>query len=107
MRLRPRVAGAFPGERAWAARPVLGWVLAVLGLAAVGAPVRAVDGTVIAAVSISGPIERVSRQPGRLHAATVVAGANKLTEVLARAHAAQQQAGAAVRGGQFDDATGS
>ena len=29
-----------------------------------------------------GPIERLSRQPGRLHAATVVAGANKLTEVL-------------------------
>ena len=36
-----------------------------------------------------GPIERLSRQPGRLHAATVIAGANKLTEVLAR-HAAQQ-----------------
>ena len=29
-----------------------------------------------------GPIERLSRQPGRLHAATVIAGANKLTEVL-------------------------
>ena len=43
----------------------------------------------MAAVSISGAIERVSRQPGRLHAATVVAGANKLTEILARAQ--QQQ----------------
>ena len=31
------------------------------------------------------------RQPGRLHAATVMAGANKLTEVLARHHAQQQQ----------------
>ncbi len=41
----------------------------------------------LAAVSISGPIERLSRQPGRLHAATVVAGANKLTEVLRRSHA--------------------
>ena len=45
----------------------------------------------MAAVSISGPIERLSRQPGRLHAATVVAGANKLTEVLRRHHAMQQQ----------------
>ena len=39
----------------------------------------------------TGPIERLSRQPGRLHAATVVAGANKLTEVLRRHHAMQQQ----------------
>ncbi len=60
------------------------------GVASVSAPVRSPSGKVIAAVSISGPIDRVSRQPGRLHAATVVAGANKLTEVLARAHAASQ-----------------
>ncbi|MGZ4783132.1 MAG: IclR family transcriptional regulator domain-containing protein, partial [Oryzihumus sp.] len=62
------------------------------GVASVSAPVRGPSGRVVAAVSISGPIERVSRQPGRLHAATVVAGANKLTEVLRRAHAAQQAA---------------
>jgi DNA-binding IclR family transcriptional regulator len=61
------------------------------GVASVSAPVRSPSGRVIAAVSISGPIERLSRQPGRLHAATVIAGANKLTEVLAR-HAAQQDA---------------
>ena len=61
------------------------------GVASVSAPVRSPSGRVIAAVSISGPIERLSRQPGRLHAATVMAGANKLTEVLAR-HAAQQDA---------------
>ena len=59
------------------------------GVASVSAPVRSPSGRVIAAVSISGPIERLSRQPGRLHAATVIAGATKLTEVLAR-HAAQQ-----------------
>src|SRR5699024_10218247 len=52
------------------------------GVASVSAPVRTPSGRVIAAVSISGPIERLSRQPGRLHAATVIAGANKLTEVL-------------------------
>lgn len=72
-----------------------GWAQSVSereqGVASVSAPVRSPSGRVIAAVSISGPVERVSRQPGRLHAATVVAGANKLTEVLARA-AAQQKA---------------
>lgn len=72
-----------------------GWAQSVgereQGVASVSAPVRSPSGRVIAAVSISGPIERVSRQPGRLHAATVVAGANKLTEILARAHAAQQR----------------
>ncbi|AIF41208.1 Transcriptional regulator kdgR [Dermacoccus nishinomiyaensis] len=71
-----------------------GWAQSVSereqGVASVSAPVRSPSGRVIAAVSISGPVERVSRQPGRLHAATVVAGANKLTEVLARA-AAQQK----------------
>jgi DNA-binding IclR family transcriptional regulator len=74
-----------------------GWAQSVSereqGVASVSAPVRGPSGRVIAAVSISGPIERVSRQPGRLHAATVVAGANKLTEVLARAHAASQRRG--------------
>ncbi|BDZ58722.1 IclR family transcriptional regulator [Barrientosiimonas humi] len=68
-----------------------GWAQSVgereAGVASVSAPVRNPAGKVIAAVSISGPIERVSRQPGRLHAATVIAGANKLTEVLARAQA--------------------
>ena len=64
------------------------------GVASVSAPVRGPSGRVVAAVSISGPIERLSRQPGRLHAATVMAGANKLTEVLARHAAAQdEQAG--------------
>ena len=42
-------------------------------------------GKVIAAVSVSGPIERLTRQPGRLHAGSVMAAANRLTEVLRRA----------------------
>jgi len=33
-------------------------------------------------VSVSGPIERFSRQPGRLHAQIVCAAAAKLSEVL-------------------------
>lgn len=65
-----------------------GWAQSVgereAGVASVSAPVRGPSGRVIASVSISGPIERLSRQPGRLHAPSVVAGANKLTEVLRR-----------------------
>ena len=52
------------------------------GVASVSAPVRGPSGKVVAAVSVSGPIERLGRQPGRLHAGAVVAGANKLTEIL-------------------------
>ena len=35
-----------------------------------------------AAVSISGPIERLTRQPGRLHAEVVVQAARQLTEAV-------------------------
>lgn len=55
------------------------------GVASVSAPVRGPSGRVVAAVSVSGPIERMSRQPGRLHAAAVVSAANRLSEVLRRA----------------------
>ena len=54
------------------------------GVASVSAPVRGPNNRVIAAVSISGPIERLGRQPGRLHAAAVVATAVKLTEFIAK-----------------------
>ena len=54
------------------------------GVASVSAPVRGPSNRVIAAVSISGPIERLGRQPGRLHAAAVVATAAKLSEFIAR-----------------------
>ena len=54
------------------------------GVASVSAPVRGPNNRVIAAVSISGPIERLGRQPGRLHAAAVVATAAKLSEFIAR-----------------------
>ncbi len=55
-----------------------------VALAAVSAPVRSPSGKVIAAVSVSGPIERLSRQPGRLHAPAVIAAAERLSEVLRR-----------------------
>ena len=48
------------------------------------APIRGPHNRVIAAVSISGPIERLSRQPGRIHAAAVVATAARITEYLAK-----------------------
>lgn len=63
-----------------------GWAQSVsereVGVASVSAPVRGPSGRVIAAVSVSGPIERMTRQPGRLHANAVMAAANRLTEVL-------------------------
>ncbi|MET0871294.1 MAG: IclR family transcriptional regulator C-terminal domain-containing protein, partial [Paeniglutamicibacter terrestris] len=52
------------------------------GVASVSAPVRGPSGRVIAAVSMSGPIERLSRQPGRAHQEVVVQTANALSEAL-------------------------
>jgi DNA-binding IclR family transcriptional regulator len=65
-----------------------GWAHSVgereAGVASVSAPVRSPSGKVIAAVSVSGPIERLSRQPGRLHAPAVIAAAERLSDVLRR-----------------------
>ena len=55
------------------------------GVASISAPVRDPHGHVLAAVSISGPIERMGAQPARRHAAAVVAAANRLTDVLKHA----------------------
>jgi DNA-binding IclR family transcriptional regulator len=52
------------------------------GVASVSAPVRGAGGRVLAAISVSGPIERLTRSPGRLHAAAVVAAGEKITEQL-------------------------
>jgi DNA-binding IclR family transcriptional regulator len=61
------------------------------GVASVSAPVRGAagggggaggHGRVLAAVSVSGPIERLTRSPGRLHAAAVVAAGEKISELL-------------------------
>jgi DNA-binding IclR family transcriptional regulator len=65
-----------------------GWAQSVSerepGAASVSAPVRGPSSRVVAAISISGPIERISRQPGRLHAPAVTRAAAKLSEILAR-----------------------
>jgi DNA-binding IclR family transcriptional regulator len=65
-----------------------GWAQSVAereqGVASVSAPVRGLGGRVVAAVSVSGPIERLTRSPGRLHAEAVVAAGKKITEALMR-----------------------
>ncbi|WP_298804728.1 IclR family transcriptional regulator [uncultured Pseudokineococcus sp.] len=66
-----------------------GWAQSIgereAGVASVSAPVRGPAGRVVAAVSISGPLQRLTRQPGRLHAAAVVTTAQRLSEALKRA----------------------
>ena len=52
------------------------------GVASVSAPVRDRTGSVIAAVSVSGPIDRMGRQPGRRFAADLVAAAEEMTRRL-------------------------
>ena len=49
------------------------------GVASVSAPVRDRGGRVIAAVSISGPIERLGRRPGERHAVAVVRAGHRLS----------------------------
>ncbi|MUL42679.1 IclR family transcriptional regulator [Streptomonospora sp. PA3] len=52
------------------------------GVASVSAPVSGPGGRVIAAVSVSGPLERLTRAPGRLHAQAVTSAAEKINEAL-------------------------
>lgn len=63
-----------------------GWAQSVeereRGVASVSAPV-VVDGAVVAAVSVSGPLERTTRQPGRRYAGAVVDAAGALSAALA------------------------
>jgi DNA-binding IclR family transcriptional regulator len=65
-----------------------GWAQSVgereQGVASVSAPIRGTGGRVIAAISVSGPIERLSRAPGRLHAPPVLAAAEKISETMRR-----------------------
>lgn len=65
-----------------------GWAHSVAqreaGVASVSAPVRSpATGDVIAAISISGPIERLGRAPGPRYAPILVSGARRITAALA------------------------
>jgi DNA-binding IclR family transcriptional regulator len=48
------------------------------GVASVSAPVRDADGAVVAAVSVSGPIERTTRNPGTRYGDDVVRAARRI-----------------------------
>ncbi len=65
-----------------------GWAQSIgereAGVASVSAPVRSPSGKVVAAVSVSGPLERLSRQPGRMHAPAVMAAGERLGQSLRR-----------------------
>ena len=60
-----------------------GWIQSVgereAGVASVSAPVTGADGATLAAVSVSGPIERLSRQPGKRFGDEVVAAARRIS----------------------------
>lgn len=65
-----------------------GWIESVaereVGVASVSAPVRDGSGSVVAAIGVSGPIERTSRQPGRRYGHDVVAAARELEATVSR-----------------------
>ncbi|WP_229023106.1 IclR family transcriptional regulator [Actinomarinicola tropica] len=65
-----------------------GWIDSVgereAGVASVSAPVISPDGQVIAAVSVSGPIDRIGREPGARHGDAVVAAAHAVEGALGR-----------------------
>ncbi len=79
---RPGVAPAF-SDRTLAEVRRRGWAESVAereaGVASVSAPVRDRDGTVIAAVSVSGPVDRLNRRGAREWAADLTAAAERLT----------------------------
>ncbi|HEX5366727.1 MAG TPA: IclR family transcriptional regulator [Acidimicrobiales bacterium] len=64
-----------------------GWVESVEerqpGVASVSAPVTDPGGRVVAAVSVSGPVERTSRAPGRRYGSAVVAAARQVSASMA------------------------
>ena len=63
-----------------------GWVASVaereIGVASVSAPVRGANGEIVAAIGVSGPIERTTRLPGKRYGAAVVDAARTLEAAL-------------------------
>jgi DNA-binding IclR family transcriptional regulator len=71
------LGGEIPGSK--------NWIESVAerepGVASVSSPII-VDGEVVAAVSVSGPIERMSTEPGNLHGVAVVRAASAIAAAL-------------------------
>jgi DNA-binding IclR family transcriptional regulator len=80
-------AGKILSEEATARRR--GWAESVAerapGVASVSAPVVDAEGRVRAAISVSGPIQRTTRAPGRRYAQAVMAAARRIEDALAGA----------------------
>ncbi|MDQ4103380.1 MAG: IclR family transcriptional regulator [Actinomycetota bacterium] len=83
----PATQRAVLGEAVFGERTLLevrrrGWAQSVAeresGVASVSAPVRDAAGAVVAAVSVSGPVERIGRRPGIRWAADLLAAAEAL-----------------------------
>jgi len=74
-------------DRAGGGRGARGWVESVgerqAGVASVSAPVADQSGRMVAAVSVSGPIDRTTRSPGRRYGAAVVEAAARIAAHLA------------------------
>lgn len=77
------LANAEFNERSLADVRRRGWAQSVgqreAGVASVSAPVLGADGSLVAAISISGPIERLGRSPGARFAPVLVAAARRLS----------------------------
>lgn len=83
---RPGGPAAAFSERALADVRRVGWAESVAerepGVASVSAPVRDASGGVVAAVSVSGPVDRIGRRPAAQWAADLTAAAARLTSEL-------------------------
>jgi DNA-binding IclR family transcriptional regulator len=70
------------GAEGWVESRVSGWVESIeereRGVASVSAPVHGPGGEVVAAVSVSGPIERTTRSPGERYGDAVVGAARAI-----------------------------